>query len=100
MMLHIFCRWAFLETVSFFSFFGVLLVKAESLRLELTMCLLTGMSVTMLCFIVADIDNPFHGFFRIDLTVLGDIMKQLESAYQCTISCSKTSKGPDDSSSA
>ncbi|KAK3105005.1 hypothetical protein FSP39_015064 [Pinctada imbricata] len=79
--MHILQLMGFLETVSYFSFFGVQMVKAESERLELTMCLLTTFSITMLCFIVADIDNPFHGFFRIDLTVIGDILMMLEEAY-------------------
>lgn len=36
----------------------------------------------MLCFVLADLDYPFHGFFRIDLSVLPDVVKRIETMYE------------------
>nr|KAG5703670.1 hypothetical protein BaRGS_002544 [Batillaria attramentaria] len=60
-------QWAFLEALGYFTFLGMLLVRCESYRAELAMCLITVISISLLCYLVADLDSPFHGFFRVDL---------------------------------
>ncbi|KAJ8303890.1 hypothetical protein KUTeg_017473 [Tegillarca granosa] len=75
-------KWAFLETLGFFSFIGVLLLKANSYRMELVMCIITVFSISMLCYVVSDLDSPFSGFFRVDLSVLRDVICRLENMYK------------------
>ncbi|XP_072163777.1 uncharacterized protein [Diadema setosum] len=67
-------KWLFLETLGFFAFFGVLLLNAYSYRMELAMCIMTVFSITILCYVVADLDSPFNGFFRVNLSSLPDIV--------------------------
>lgn len=74
-------RWAFLETLGFFSFLGVLLLQAGGYRMELAMCIITVFSISMLCYVVSDLDSPFSGFFRVDLSVFPDVMNRLETMY-------------------
>ncbi|XP_033729314.1 immunoglobulin A1 protease autotransporter-like, partial [Pecten maximus] len=74
-------KWAFLETLGFFSFIGILLLRALSYRLELTMCIITVFSISMLCYVVSDLDSPFSGFFRVDLSILGVVVQRLERMY-------------------
>ncbi|XP_069138858.1 uncharacterized protein [Argopecten irradians] len=74
-------KWAFLETLGFFSFIGILLLRALSYRLELTMCIITVFSISMLCYVVSDLDSPFSGFFRVDLSILGIVVQRLEKMY-------------------
>ncbi|XP_050396912.2 uncharacterized protein LOC126815368 isoform X2 [Patella vulgata] len=74
-------QWAFLETLGYFTFLGILLVKGESYRMELSMCIITVVSISMLCYIVADMDSPFHGFFRSDLAVVKGLAERLEDIY-------------------
>lgn len=75
-------RWAFLECLGFFSFFGILLLKAESYRVELTMCIVTVFSISLLCYVVSDLDSPFSGFFRIDVTVLHHLVHRVKLMYE------------------
>lgn len=35
----------------------------------------------MLCYVVSDLDSPFSGFFRVDLSVLIDVINRIESLY-------------------
>lgn len=35
----------------------------------------------MLCYVVSDLDSPFSGFFRVDLSVLSFVLQKLESMY-------------------
>ena len=63
-------RWAFLETLGYFSFFGILLLRADSYRLELCLCILTVFSIAMFCYVLSDLDSPFHGVFRVDFSGL------------------------------
>ncbi|KAK6174510.1 hypothetical protein SNE40_017773 [Patella caerulea] len=74
-------QWAFLETLGYFTFLGILLVKGDSYRMELSMCIITVVSISMLCYIVADMDSPFHGFFRSDLAVVKGLAQRLEDMY-------------------
>ena len=55
-----------------------------SYRMELVMTLLTLFSVAMLCYIVADLDSPFSGFFRIDVSIIADVIYRLEHMYNMT----------------
>ena len=70
-------HWVFLETLAYMSFFGILMLDGKSYRIQLTMCIITVASISFFCFILADVDNPFHGFFRNDATVLGYQMASL-----------------------
>ena len=36
----------------------------------------------MLCYIVADLDSPFSGFFRIDISIIVDVIYRLEVMYK------------------
>lgn len=74
-------RWVFLEVLSFSSFLGIQMVKCESYRLEMCMSFVTCLSISMSCYIVADIDNPFHGFFRIELKSVLTILENLAVCF-------------------
>ena len=75
------CRWTFLEALGYFTFLGILLVQCQSYRAELAMCLLTVISISLLCYVVADLDSPFHGFFRVDLRRFCRLVRQLDNAF-------------------
>ncbi|XP_074651707.1 uncharacterized protein LOC141906358 [Tubulanus polymorphus] len=75
-------KWMFLETLGFFSFFGVLLLTTKSYILELVMCVITVFSISLLCYVVSDFDSPFSGFFRVDLTVLDDVITRIDEMYK------------------
>jgi hypothetical protein len=75
-------RWVFLETLGFFSFLGVLLLTAHSYRMELFMCIVTVFSISMLCYVVSDLDSPFSGFFRCDIEVLEEVLKRLDMIFE------------------
>ncbi|XP_074651700.1 uncharacterized protein LOC141906352 [Tubulanus polymorphus] len=75
-------KWMFLETLGFFSFFGVLLLTTKSYILELVMCVITVFSISLLCYVVSDFDSPFSGFFRVDLSVLKDVVMRIEAMYR------------------
>ncbi|ESO93091.1 hypothetical protein LOTGIDRAFT_162113 [Lottia gigantea] len=76
-----FLQWAFLETLGYFTFLGILLVSGQSYRMELSMCIITVISISMLCYIVADMDSPFHGYFKTDLTIVKGLASRLEKIY-------------------
>ena len=75
-------RWAFLESLGFFSFFGILLLQAQSYRTELTMCIITVFSISLLCYVVSDLDSPFCGFFQVDLSALPEVVMRMRKAYE------------------
>ena len=77
-----FCRWLFLELLGFVSFFGVLLVKGSSYLLELTICMLTVFTISLFCYILADMDEPFHGMFRMDISSLSDLLYTIQENHQ------------------
>ena len=52
----------FLEVLGSLVVIGVMLVNANSRRLELTMCEVTIFYISMLCYVLADLDSPFNGF--------------------------------------
>ncbi|XP_061173340.1 uncharacterized protein LOC133182511 [Saccostrea echinata] len=80
-------QWAFLEILGYSSFLGILMVKCESYRMEMCMSFVTCLSISMSCYIVADIDNPFHGFFRINIKSVLTILEQLEKCYNDELHC-------------
>ena len=75
-------RWVFLETLGFFSFLGILLLTAHSYRMELVMCIVTVFSISMLCYVVSDLDAPFSGFFRVDIGVLEEVLRRLDLIFE------------------
>ncbi|XP_052683716.1 uncharacterized protein LOC128164042 isoform X1 [Crassostrea angulata] len=74
--------WVFLISLGFFSLYGVLMIQASSYRMELMMCVLTLFSISMLCYIVSDLDSPFSGFFRIDISIIVDVIYRLEVMHK------------------
>ncbi|XP_048754735.2 uncharacterized protein LOC125665868 [Ostrea edulis] len=74
--------WVFLISLGFFSLYGVLMIQASSYRMELIMCTLTLFSISMLCYIVSDLDSPFSGFFRIDISIIVDVIYRLEVMHK------------------
>ena len=74
-------RWVFLEVLGSLTLFGVMLIDAESRRFVLAMSELTMFSTSMLCFVMADYDSPFNGFFRVDLSILPDVVTRIEDLY-------------------
>ncbi|XP_069114229.1 uncharacterized protein [Argopecten irradians] len=93
-----FLEWALLETLGYFTFLGILMVQAQSYQLELTICIITVLSITMLCYIIADLDNPFNGFFRIDLTNVERLLQRLKRMYIMAISEDRLKEEGDQSS--
>ena len=63
-------------------YFGILLVKAGSYRMELTICMLTVFTISAFAFVLADIDAPYHGFFRVDLSVFLRFVEHLDGKYR------------------
>ena len=61
--------------------FAMMLVFAQSHKMELAMCHLTLFSVAMLCYVLSDLDAPFSGFFHVDLSALPDVVKRIERLY-------------------
>ena len=78
------CRWLFLEVLGSLVVIGVMFVDAQSRRIELTMCEVTIFSVSMLCYVLADLDSPFNGFFRVDLSVLPQLVDRVGALYEAT----------------
>lgn len=74
-------RWVFLEVLGSLTLFGVMLIDADSRLMVLAMCELTMFSTSMLCFVMADYDSPFNGFFRVDLSILPDVVMRIEDLY-------------------
>ncbi|XP_070577784.1 uncharacterized protein [Ptychodera flava] len=91
-------RWVFLEMLSFTAFFGVMLIDARSYRLELTFCIMTVFSISALCYIVADLDSPYSGFFRVNVTPLTDIVAKAEQIYKIEVETARGKEGGGDPS--
>ena len=36
----------------------------------------------MLCYVLADLDSPFNRFFRVDLSVIPDVVRRAENMYE------------------
>ena len=77
-------RWFFLEVLGNLVVIGVMLVDAQSRRIELTICEITIFSISMLCYVLADLDSPFNGFFRVDLSVIPLVIHRVEELYQAS----------------
>ena len=77
-------RWIFLEVLGSLVLIGIMLVNAQSRRIELTMCEVTIFSVSMLCYVLADLDCPFNGFFRVDVSTLPVVVRRIEKLFDET----------------
>jgi hypothetical protein len=88
-----FLRWIFLEVLGSLVLLGVIFIDAKSRRMELAMCELTIFSVSMLCYVLADLDSPFNGFFRVDLGVLPDVIKRIEYGFNQAKTASRGADG-------
>ena len=70
-----------MEALGFISFFGILLIFAESYRLELTMCVLTVFTISAFVYILTDLDHAYHGSFIVDLSVFCVFLDDLSKEY-------------------
>ena len=70
-----------MELLGFVAFFGILLINANSYRLELTMCIFTVFNISSFAFILCDLDHAFHGTFVVDLSVFTDFLDELQREY-------------------
>ena len=59
----------------------MLLVQCQSYRLEIIMCIMTVFSISLLCYVVSDLDYPFTGLFKVDLSVLPDVIHRVRQMY-------------------
>ena len=48
------------------------------------MSVVTVFSISLLCYVVADLDSPFTGFFCINVSVLDDLILRLNTIYKAT----------------
>ncbi|XP_071946583.1 uncharacterized protein [Antedon mediterranea] len=74
-------QWVFLEALGFCTFFGVMLLQAQSYRMELAMCIMTVFSISILCFVVSDLDSAFNGFFTVRLDALYGVIDKVERMF-------------------
>ncbi|XP_071485612.1 uncharacterized protein [Diadema antillarum] len=74
--------WLFLEMLGFFSFVGVMLIRTGSVQMDLMMCIITVFSISLLCYVVGDLDSPFSGHFRVDLGSLWHLVGKSEHFYR------------------
>ncbi|XP_071107687.1 uncharacterized protein [Haliotis cracherodii] len=74
--------WGVLETLGYFNFMAMLLVQTQSYGMDLSMCIITVISISMLCYVIADLDNPFNGFFRVNLAVFPAVVNRLDVIYR------------------
>ncbi|KAK7115782.1 hypothetical protein V1264_001597 [Littorina saxatilis] len=74
-------EWAFLETLGYMTFLGMLLVQCSSYRADLAMCFITVISISLLCYVVADLDSPFYGVFRVQLHCFCDVVRRLDDEF-------------------
>ncbi|XP_013411607.1 uncharacterized protein LOC106174549 [Lingula anatina] len=77
-------QWFILEFLGLSAYFGILLIDGKSYIFELVVSYITVISISMLCYIVADLDAPFSGFFTIDIKPLFDILRRAEQVYNDT----------------
>lgn len=73
-----------MEILGVITLYGVMLVDAQSYIFETTICNLTLYSISMLCYVLADLDSPFDGFFKVDMGVLYEVLKRAEIIYTGT----------------
>ena len=85
--------WMFLDVLGFISFFGVVMVRAQSYKVELTMCIMTIFSISMFCYMLSDFDNVLHGVFRVDLSQIhSTLLSDLNGLCEKHCEISKTPK--------
>ncbi|KAK7471715.1 hypothetical protein BaRGS_00035647 [Batillaria attramentaria] len=78
-------QWFVLETLGYFTFAGIMLVFCDSYRAEIAMCYITVISISILCYLVADFDSPFYGFFRIDLQQYNELISLLVHVFNASV---------------
>ena len=78
---YILHRWAFLELLGFFSFIGVALIDTSSTVMSLGICMITVFSISIMSYVIADLDNPFSGFFRLDLSLFDETLQHGKTCY-------------------
>ena len=71
----------FLVILGLFVIFGICFIDAQSPPMETALVHVTIFSCSILCYILADLDTPFCGFFQIDLTVLPEVVEKAEQMY-------------------
>ena len=49
----------------FFFLFISFSSQTQSMKMDLMMCIITVFSISLLCYVVGDLDNPFSGYFRV-----------------------------------
>lgn len=70
-----------MESLGFYSFLGILLVQTQSTEMNLLLCIITVFSISLLCYVVADFDSVFSGFFRVDVSILAEVICRLQMMY-------------------
>ena len=63
-------EWIFLLLLGMFSFYGMMLVDAGSELMELTLCVITAISVGYLLLFLSDMDDLTRGTFTVDVRVI------------------------------
>jgi hypothetical protein len=63
-------EWIFLLLLGMFSFYGMMLVDAGSELMELTLCVITALSVGYLLLFLSDMDDLTRGTFTVDVRVI------------------------------
>eukprot|EP00164_Ancoracysta_twista_P005747 GFYU01007899.1.p1 GENE.GFYU01007899.1~~GFYU01007899.1.p1 ORF type:complete len:338 (-),score=88.99 GFYU01007899.1:138-1151(-) len=59
--------WSFITLTSGMMFFAVVFLQTASLALDILMCLFVVASIASTVYLLADLNQPFHGSFRVDL---------------------------------
>ncbi|XP_013393153.1 uncharacterized protein LOC106160646 [Lingula anatina] len=75
-------QWIILESLGLCAYLGILMVDGKSYRFELVIAMITVFSIAMLCYIVSDLDQPFAGFFKIDMLPLFNVINRSETAHK------------------
>ena len=70
-----------MESLGFIAFFGILLINANSYKLELTMCIMTVFGISTFAFVLADLDDTFHGSFCVDLEPFTSFINNISDDY-------------------
>ena len=69
--------WALMVLLAMSSFYGVLLIQGGSLIVNLSFCGLTIVAMTASFVVLADMEAPFSGFVRIDLSCFTMIRRDI-----------------------
>ncbi|KAK3251916.1 hypothetical protein CYMTET_38768 [Cymbomonas tetramitiformis] len=78
--------WVLLEMLSSIVYIAILMIQVNSKVMELAFCFITAFSVTILTTICSDINQPYHGFFRVDSSLLKEVVQQCNVILECCTS--------------